>query len=44
MKKTAFYADYIYYNEEIHTDSYLLVKDDIIEGITNNLDNFNDIM
>lgn len=42
MKKTAFYADYIYYNEEIHTDSYLLVKDDIIEGITNNLDNFND--
>lgn len=42
MKKTSFYADYIYYNEEIHTDSYLLVKDDIIEGITNNLDNFND--
>lgn len=42
MKKTAFYADYIYYNEEIHTDSYLLVKDDIIEGITNNLDKFND--
>lgn len=42
MKKTAFYADYIYYNEEIHTNSYLLVNDNLIEGITNNIDNIKD--
>lgn len=42
MKKTAFYADYIYYNEEIHTNSYLLVKDNIIEGISNNIENLTD--
>ena len=33
MKK-AFYADYIYYNHEEHINSYLLVENDIVVGIT----------
>lgn len=38
MKKNAYYSDYIYYEEEIHTNSYLLVENNIIKGITNNID------
>ena len=38
MKKNAYYSDYIYYEEEIYTNSYLLVENNIIKGITNNID------
>lgn len=40
--KNAFYADYIYYNNEIHKNSYLLVNNDIVTGISNSKDNLND--
>lgn len=40
--KNAFYADYIYYNNEIHKNSYLLVNNDIITGITDKKDELND--
>ncbi len=36
MKK-AYYADYIYYNNKIHKNSYLLTDADIILGISDNL-------
>ena len=36
MNKMAFYSDFIYYNNEIHNNSYLLVTDNIIDGISNN--------
>lgn len=42
--KYAFYADYIYFNSEIHSNSWLLVDGNIITGITDsisNLDNYN---
>ncbi len=42
MKKTAFYADYIYYNSEIHNNSYLLVHDDKVYGIEQNINNLNE--
>ncbi len=40
MKKTAFYADYIYYDNKIHNNSYLLVTDNIIDGISNSIEPF----
>lgn len=41
MKK-AFYADYIYYNQEEHYNSYLLVNDDKVVGITTNENELSD--
>ena len=40
MTKNAFYADYIYYNNEIYNNSYLLVTDNIIDGICNEIENY----
>ncbi len=38
VKKKAYYADYIYYNNKIHKNSYLLTDRDIIIGIADNID------
>ncbi|MGD9808277.1 MAG: amidohydrolase family protein [Deferribacterales bacterium] len=38
MKRKAFYADYIYYEGELHKDKYLLVTGDKIHGIVNHAD------
>ncbi len=38
MHRKAFYADYIYYQGEIHRDAYLLVVGDKIHGISNHAD------
>lgn len=40
--KQAFFADYIYYNHEIHSDSWLLTENDIIRGITSDIRNLGD--
>ena len=40
MSKTAFYADYIYYNNEIHSNSYLLVTDNIIDSICDDIEKY----
>ncbi len=37
MKKTAFYADYIHYNNKLHNNSFLLVTDELIDGISNDI-------
>lgn len=42
MNKMAFYSDFIYYNNEIHNNSYLLVTDNIIDGISNNIESYPD--
>lgn len=42
MSKTAFYADYIYYNNEIHSNSYLLVTDNIIDSICDDIEKYPD--
>lgn len=34
--KRAFYADYIYYNSKLHKNSWLLVEDNLITGISDN--------
>lgn len=40
--KNAFYSDYIYYNNEIHNNSYLLVDNDTVTGISNSKDDLKD--
>lgn len=40
--KNAFYSDYIYYNNEIHNNSYLLVDNDTVTGISNTKDDLKD--
>lgn len=42
MSKTAFYADCIYYNNDIHSNSYLLVTDNIIDGISDDIEKYPD--
>ncbi|MBZ4672007.1 amidohydrolase family protein [Deferribacteraceae bacterium V6Fe1] len=37
MKKLAIKAKYIYYNNKIHTDKFLLINNNLIEGISNQL-------
>lgn len=36
MTKTAYYADYVYYNNKIHTNTHLLVDGSTIAGIAEN--------
>ncbi len=43
MKKTAFYADYIHYNNKLHNNSYLLVTDELIDGIYNDINEFKEL-
>lgn len=38
MQRKAYYADYIYYEGKVHTDSYLLVTGDKIQGISSHAD------
>lgn len=42
MKKFAYYADFIYYNDEIVNKSYLLVENNIIKGISSNIEEISD--
>ena len=42
MTKNAYYADYIYYDNMIHKNSYLLVIDNIIKGISSNIEELSD--
>ncbi len=42
MKKTAYFADFIYYDSTIHKNSYLLVSDNIIMGIETDINNLDE--
>lgn len=43
MQKNAYYADYIYYDNNVYTNSYLLVSNDIVDGIVrDSIENFSE--